>query len=125
MSSSRANDSFEPGLFSELDESVHQIRLNLLKQFAARAAQVYKLLNQNSLLVMTSSRSEDYTSVYDPMMLVFANSFSAPVPPTIHWLNSLRKQFGIEPKNWWAADTSMREPKTWIKEQNESLYGFS
>ncbi len=32
-----------------LVEPVHQIGLNHLKQFAAQAAQIYKLLNQNSL----------------------------------------------------------------------------
>ncbi len=32
-----------------LDEPVHQIGLNRLKQFAARAAQIYNLLNQISL----------------------------------------------------------------------------
>ncbi len=33
-------------VFSELDESDHQIRPNHLKQFMAQAAQIYKLLNQ-------------------------------------------------------------------------------
>ncbi len=41
------NHSFEQIIFSELDESVHQIGLNRLNQFTVQAAQ--KLLNQNSL----------------------------------------------------------------------------
>ncbi len=53
-------------------------------------------------------------------MLFFANSFSAQV---LQPYTELRKQFKIEPKNEWAADTS--EPNTWIKEHNESFYGFS
>ncbi len=48
-SGSQTNHSFEPVLFSELVESVHWIRLKRLKEFAARAAQIYKLLDQNSL----------------------------------------------------------------------------
>ncbi len=53
-------------------------------------------------------------------MLVFANSFSAQF---LQPYTELRKQFKIEPKNKWAADTS--EPNTWIKEHNESFYGLS
>ncbi len=40
------NHSFEPVIFSE---SVNKIKQNYLKQFMARAAQIYKFLNQNSL----------------------------------------------------------------------------
>ncbi len=49
--------------FSELNKPVHQIVLNRLKQFTTRAAQIYKLLNQNS-------PSDQNISVYDPIMLV-------------------------------------------------------
>ncbi len=51
-------------------------------------------------------------------MLVFANSFIAQF---LQPYTGLRKQFKIEPKNEWAADTSF----TWIKEHNESFYGLS
>ncbi len=45
----RKNHSVEQVIFNELVEPVHQLKLNHLKQFGARAAQIYKLLNQNSL----------------------------------------------------------------------------
>ncbi len=67
----QTNHSFEPVLFSELDESVHQIRLNHLKQFVAQAAQIYKLLDQNSLLDAWQSlwlEMSQYTGITDPMM---------------------------------------------------------
>ncbi len=51
----------------------------------ARAAQIYKLLNQNSLSDAWQSLQIKICQkyVHDPMMLVFADSFSAPVPPTV------------------------------------------
>ncbi len=55
MFSSGANHSFEPVLFGELDEPVHQFELKHLKQFTARATQIYKLLNQHTLLDVRQS----------------------------------------------------------------------
>ncbi len=66
------NHSFESVLFNELVEPVHQIGLNFLQQFTARAAQIYKLLNQNSLsdtwLTPTPTEMSQNSSVSDPVM---------------------------------------------------------
>ncbi len=57
-----------------LVEPVHQIGLNRLKQFTARAAQIYKLLHQNSL--------SDLSAVSDPMMNELIQRSS---PSNNHW----------------------------------------
>ncbi len=59
------NHSLELVLFGELVDPVQNIGLNRLKQFAARAAQVYKLLNQNSLSVWKKQFAENnWTSLF-------------------------------------------------------------
>ncbi len=92
------NESF----FCEQVESVHQIWLKLLNQFTARAAQIYKLLNQISLSdAWRSLRLEirHNSGVSDPAM---NESFSAPVPQTVI---ELRKQFDSDrrPMSRWYA----------------------
>ncbi len=61
-------------LVGELVEPVHQIGLNRLKQFTARAAQIYNLLHQNSL--------SDLSAVSDPMMNELIQRSS---PSNNHW----------------------------------------
>ncbi len=64
MSSSRTNHSFELVLFGELVEPVHCEMI----QFTVRAAQIYKLLNQNSLLEAWQSlwlKMSQNSGVYD------------------------------------------------------------
>ncbi len=56
-------------------------------------AQIYKILNQNSLLDVHDSQSDVYAGVYDSMMLVVDSSFSAPDPPSV---TELRKQFDLD-----------------------------
>ncbi len=80
---------FWTGSFGELVEQVQQIRLKCLKQIMARAAQIYKLLYQNSLsdawqsLRLKMSQNTGVWS-YDEW------TDSAPVPPTV---TELKKQF--------------------------------
>ncbi len=87
----RKNHSVEQVIFNELVEPVHQLKLNHLKQFGARAAQIYKLLNQNSLSdTLQSLRLEmSQNTVIWSYDADFADSFSSPVPPTV---SELRKQ---------------------------------
>ncbi len=84
------NHSFEQIIFSELDESVHQIGLNRLNQFTVQAAQIYKLLNQNSLSDPWQSiwlEMSQNSSISDPVMNELIQCFS---PPAV---TELRKQF--------------------------------
>ncbi len=60
------NHSFETVHFSELDETVHQIKCHRLKQFTVQAAQICKLLSQNSLSDMPDRlEMSQYKNVYD------------------------------------------------------------
>ncbi len=71
--------------FNELDESVHRIGLKHLKQFVAQAAQIYKLLDQNSLSDASQSlrlEMSQNTSVSDP---VVNESF---LQQSLNWGNS-------------------------------------
>ncbi len=65
------HDSFEQVHFRELVKSIHQIELNGRKQFKARAAQICKLLNQNTLWGAWQSlrlKMSHNGGVSDPMM---------------------------------------------------------
>ncbi len=70
MSGLWMNHSFELVLFGELAKSVHEIRLNHLKQFVAQAAKIYKF-NQNSLSEARQSlriKMNQNSGISDPMM---------------------------------------------------------
>ncbi len=54
----------KPVLFSEPLEPVHQIKLNCLNLFVARAAQIYKLLTFRRLTVTPTQNEPKYQCIY-------------------------------------------------------------
>ncbi len=105
MSGSQINHSFEPVLFSEMGEPPAET-------VAIQAAQMLlKLLKPNSLWDAWQSiwlKMSQNTGVYDPMRPQFANSYSAPVAPTVPEQKEETVLTRIEEL----------EPSTWMKRWN-------
>ncbi len=85
-----------------LVEPVHQIWLNSLKQFAARPAQIYMLLNKTHFRTPQSHSDLNWAEILANLILWWMNSFSASLPPTV---TELRKQFDSDrrPISLWYA----------------------
>ncbi len=85
--------------------SVQETEHYLQRYFQLKPAQIYKLLNQNSLSDVQESLRLDMSQnigVYDPVMLFFANSFSAPVPPTVTEIKVFMVSHGLcKNVSWW------------------------
>ncbi len=85
-------------VIQSLNEPVHQNRLNRLKQFSAQTAEIYKLLNQNSLSDAWQSLGVERSQNCD-LFMWWMNWFSAPVSPAV---TELRKPIDSDWRLIWA-----------------------